>query len=229
MPRPIAIFYHALFALNKPENILPRAVSIVHHQMQALVSSGLLEAAQEFVVGINGGAESEVYAKLFIPTKARCVYHGLNSNAENLTIVEAENWFKTHPGWNVLYFHAKGCTHPPDSGYGLTVSDPWRNTMTQYLVNNWRSCVQVLDQGFDIACCHWMWNMADGTQHIPAGNFLWLTSDFGARLPSIYLRDRIKQSGIAHKDSRYESEVYWGNGPRPNVYQFLPAGGGGVP
>lgn len=230
MKRPIAIFYHALFALDRQENVLPRACAIVHDQMQMVMRSGLGDAAQEFTVGINGGLESVIYSKLFIPSKAKCVYHGLESHAENLTIVEIEKWLPNHPGWNVLYFHAKGCTHPPDSGYGLTVSDPWRNTMNNYLIANWQMCVNDLENGAESVGCHFMRNLADGTQNIWAGNFWWATSDFLSTLPSIYKRARIAQSGIAHKDSRFEAEVWIGNGSRcPLVREYLPSGGGGVP
>lgn len=97
------------------------------------------------------------------------------------------------------------------------------------LVLNWNRCVHDLDDGNDIVCSRWLWNMADGSQHIPAGNFLWVKSSFVARLPSIFLRERIKVSGIGHLESRYESEVYWGNGPKPNVKHYRLTSGGGIP
>lgn len=227
MPRPIAIFYHCLFQMGP--DILPSALEIVHEQMFQLKASGLLEASTEMIVGVNGGDESRVYAQSLLPTSARVVYHGLSSHAENLTIVELEKWAPGHPDWYVLYFHSKGATHPPGSSYGDGVSRGWRRGMMEDLVSNWRKCVADLEAGHDIACSHWMWNMADGTQHIPAGNFLWVTSNFAARLPSIYLRDRIHVSGISSAESRFEAEVYWGNGPRPNVKAYRPDGGGGVP
>lgn len=224
--KPIAIFYHCLFEIDG--EILPSAIEIVDEQMKALEKSGLLNVATEMYVGVNGGDESRVFVENLIPPKAKVVFHGLQSRAENLTIVEIEKWVKGHPDWHILYFHSKGATHPPGSSYGDGVSKPWREGMMQDLVVNWRQCVSDLES-HDIVCSHWMWNLADGTQHIPAGDFLWLTSNFSAKLPSIYLRDRIKVSGIAALDSRYEAEVYWGNGPRPNVKSYRPNGGGGVP
>ena len=97
------------------------------------------------------------------------------------------------------------------------------------LTTNWRTCVMDLET-HDIACSHWMWNMgSDQSQHSPAGNFLWLTSNFAASLPSMFERERIKMSGIASIESRYEAEVHFGNGRRPVVKQYRPNGGGGVP
>lgn len=225
--KPILIAYHCLFTIDG--KILPSAINIVDEQMTALKTSGLLDAASEIIVGINENPlESGAFVHRFIPAKAKVVYHGAKSRAENLTIVEIEKWVKDHQDWHVLYFHAKGSTHAHGSDYGEKVSKPWRNGMMLDLVTNWRTCVADLET-HDIVCSHWMWNLADGTQHIPAGDFLWITSNFAAKLPSIYLRDRIKQDGIAALSSRYEAEVYWGNGPRPNVKSYRPDGGSGVP
>jgi hypothetical protein len=224
--KPIAIFYHTLFFID---GLLPGAESIIAEQMGQLMASGLLKEATEFHVGINGGEESKVIAALNIPSKAQFVFHGLSSRAENLTIVMLENWVKNHPGWNVLYFHAKGATHHPGTPYAECVSAPWRRAMMQDLVTNWQACVENLET-CDIVCSRWLWHMGhDRSQHIPAGNFLWITSDFAAKLPGIHLRQRIKDSGIGGLESRYEAEVYWGNGPTPKVKAWRPNGGGGIP
>ena len=228
--RPIAVFYHALFCLNTPDNVLDKALSIVDQHMRCCNASGLTDAVSHFVVGINGGSESRPFADLLVPSKAHKVFHGLESHSENLTIVEIEQWVKDHPAWNVLYFHTKGCTHPVGSAYGEGVSGPWRETMTRHLVLNWRQCVADLEMGYESVGCHFLRNQCDGTQNYWPGNFWWATSDFLRTLPSIYQRERIKTSGIAALDSRYEAEVWLGNGPRvPNVKDYLPVGGEGVP
>lgn len=228
--RPIAVFYHCLFVHGNPPTFMPGAFEIVRQQMQSLKSSGLLNEAKYFLVGINGGKESGDFANLVIPSKAHRVMHGLDSKAENLTIVELEKWLPEHSGWNVLYFHAKGCTHPPGDRYGDGVSGPWRQTMMQYLVEHWKMCVSDLESGYESVGCHFMRGMCDGTQNIWAGNFWWATSDYLKTVPSIFLRDRIKVSGIAAAESRYESEVWIGNGKRlPRVKEYLPHGGAGVP
>lgn len=216
--------------MGEPPQLLTNALDIISEQMLMFNSSGLEEAATEIHVGLNGGRETEELAQLIFPTKAQIVYHGLKSRAENLTIVMLENWARTHPDWYVCYAHAKGCTHPPGSSYGDGVSKPWRQTMMNYLVGNWRTCVKDLDAGAESVGCHFMRGMADGTQHIWAGNFFWVTSNFVNTLPSIYLRERIKMSGIAAAESRFESEVWIGNGRRcPRVVEYLPNGGQGVP
>lgn len=227
---PIIVFYHSLFYFGDPPELWTPALNIAQEAMDAFNASGLTDSASEFIVGVNGGKESEMIAQMMMPAKAKLVFHGLESKAENLTIVEVEKWARNNPQRAfICYAHIKGATHKLGDPYGDNVSAPWRRAMLRYLVMGWRNCVTALEAGNDIACCHWLWNMADGTQHIPAGNFLWTTSDFVRRLPSIYLRERIKTSGIAAAESRYEAEVFWGNGPRPMVYQFLPNGGEGIP
>lgn len=228
--KPIAVWYHSLFFLGDPPVHLPAAPEIVAEQMAALKTSGLEDAAAEIHIGVNGTKdESEPFAGLLFPEKAQVTYHGLQCRNELRTILMLEEWVKTHPNWNVLYFHSKGATHAPDSHYGHNISAPWRIGMMQDLVLNWRTCCKELDAGHDIVCSHFMWRMADGTQHIPCGNFLWLTSDFAAKLPSFMLRDRLRVSGLDSVESRFEAEVYWGNGPTPNVKQWRPHGGGGIP
>lgn len=221
MGKPIAIFFHGLFFLGEPPSHMPNAGCIIANLIVQMIDSGLWEAASEIHFGINGGKESIPVAKAIIPEKATVTFHGLQSRAENLTVMMALDWAKEHPGWNVLYLHGKGCSHPPDSDYAIQVSKPWREGMAQDLIVNWRQCVADLDAGHDIACMVWLWDQGwDRSQHIPAGNWLWLTSDFAAKLPSLYLRERIKQDGIGAVTSRFEAEVAWGNGPRPNVKAY---------
>jgi len=215
--KPIAVYYHCLFELGDPPEVLPQAVSIVHEQMTQLRVSGLLDAATKFVVGINGGAASREIANLVIPPKAEIIMHGLESRAENLTILEIEKFIKDHRDWNVLYFHSKGATHTaPD------FTDRWRNCMVKNCVTKWFKAVQELET-HDAVGCHWMTGMGnDHSQRYFAGNFWWATSNFLAKLPSLHTRGRIRESGIAALESRWESEVWIGNGPTPKIKDLEP-------
>lgn len=231
MNAPIVIFYHCLLRLGSPPKVLPGAVDVIRFQVDCMQQSGLLEAASQFIIGLNDNEGGMYEAQSIISSPAKYILHGLESRSECLTIVALENWVKAFPGEAyLLYLHTKGASHPTDSPYRNGVSIPWMHGMTQDLVLNWRNCVADLDSGYEAACSHWMSGMADGTQHIPAGGFCWVRASFVRTLPSIFLRERIKISGIGSLESRYEAEVYWGNGPRqPNVRQYRPNGGGGVP
>lgn len=211
MSQPIAVFYHCLFQIG--DEILPSALSVVQEQMEQLKKSGLEEAATEIHCGVNGGPESEVFAKTLLPTKAQITYHGLQSRSENLTLVLMEKWVKTHPQWHVLYFHAKGSTHLEGSAYGSFAGN-WRRRMMHYCVDNWRHCVKDLET-YEAVGCHYLTGQGwDHSQHYFAGNFYWVRSEFFATIPSIFTRKRIKDSGIGSLESRYEAEVILGNGPR---------------
>lgn len=216
--KPIAIFYHCLLFMDSPDNLCENALNIVRGQMEELKRCGLLDAAAEFHVGINGGLESLEVSRLVIPPKANMVLHGLQCRNECRTIRMIEEWLPGHDDWYVLYFHAKNSSHATDTGIGV----PWRACMMRHCVTNWRKCVAALNEGYDVAGVHFMEPPATPPgQRIMAGNFFWSKASFLAMLPSIMARDRIKESGIDSIDSRFEAEVWIGNGPRsPHVKDF---------
>lgn len=216
--KPIAIFYHTLFHLKEP---VPAAMAITEEAMRLMRESELLQNCQQLTVGINGTpVESERFASTYLPNRARIIWHGLQSRSENLTIIEIEKFVKDNPGWCVLYFHCKGATHTLISDYGM-FAGRWRRCMLRNLVTNWQQCVKDLHQGYDAVGCHWMTGMGvDKSQHYFAGNFFWATSDFLATVPSMFLRDRIKMSGIDSYESRYEAEVWIGNGKLPKIKDY---------
>jgi len=215
----ICIVYHCLLYGGNPPDLLPNAYCVVNEQMQQLKDSGLLYKASEFIVGINGEQESNEIANLLIPKSAKRILHGLNCYGENRTILEIEEFSKTHRDWNILYFHSKGATHPNDM---LRIN--WRRCMMRQLVTNWGRCVQDLDSGFESVGCHWLTNMgSDRSQNYWGGNFWWANSDFIRTLPSICSRTRIRISGIDSLDSRYEAEAWIGIGSRlPKVKDYHP-------
>jgi len=216
--KPICVVFHGLFFLG--DRHMPNAGCIISDQITQMRNSGLWDAASEIRFGINGGPESQPMADAIIPEKAQVTFHGLQCRTENRTVEMVLNFAKSNPGWNILYAHAKGSSHDPNSDYARNVSKPWREAMSQDLIVNWRQCVADLDT-HDIVCMHWMWEQGwDKSQHIPAGNWTWITSDFAVKLPSLYLRARIKEDGIDAVTSRFESEVAWGNGPRPTVKAY---------
>lgn len=216
--KPLCVFFHGLFHLG--DRALPNAGCIISDQITQMINSQLWDTADEIHFGINGGEESKSVARAIIPKKATVTYHGLDSKNENATIVMIEEWVKTHPGWDVLYLHGKGASHDPGTHYAENVAKPWRESMMQDLVLNWRQCVADLET-HDVACMVWLSEQGwDKSQFYAAGTFFWATSDFLAKLPSIYLRERIKQDGIGAATSRFEAEVWIGNGPRPRVKAY---------
>ncbi len=205
--KPILVVYHCLFQLGN--ELLPSAIAIVNEQVGMLNGSGLMNAAQEIIVGVNGGEEDRLFTDCLFPEKAQIIFHGAQCRNECRTIVAMEHWLTTHPDWYVLYMHTKGAAHPCD------LNDRWRRCMCRTCIIRWRECVSALEQGYEAAGVHWAPSMGvHMDQFYFAGTFFFATSNFLRTLPSICERDRIKESGIDSVESRYEAEVWIGNGPR---------------
>lgn len=218
---PIAIFYHCLFYRDNHQGPLPVALDIAKAQVSEIIESELLAHTSDFVVGINGGPESLLPAGVVFPPEAKLVFHGLKCHTENRTLLTLQDWLPGHEAWLVLYLHCKGATRPP----GETLRENWRACMMRNLVSRWRRCVSDLESGYDSVGCHWM--SGDKTppgQSIWAGNFWWARANYLMTLPSMMERARIVESGLDAVESRYESEVWIGNGPKlPKVKDYHPA------
>jgi hypothetical protein len=229
MPK-IIVVYHCLFFMGEPPELLPQSLDIVEEQMRLMKESGLEDAADEIHIGVNGGEESKDFRSL-LPQKANVVYHGLQCRNELRTILMIENLAKENPNCVLNYWHSKGVSHPPDSPYGINVSRPWRKVMEHYLIRHWKHCVAELENGYEVVGVRWLTGMGwDKSQHYFAGTFWWARSNFLATLPSVTVRQRIKDSGIDSIESRYEAEITLGNGPRlPRQFSYLPEGGYGHP
>jgi len=222
MSAPIIIFHHGLLFLGEPPELCEHAIKIAMEQMQLLKESGLLDAASEMHVGLNGGQETEFLAQGIFPDKAKITYHGLASRSENLTHVLIEERMKSLDGEAYIYYqHQKGSSHAEASSYGQFATN-WRRRMQHHCVSNWRQCVADLDAGWEACGSHWLTGQGhDHSQHYFAGTFYWVKASFFKIIPSIFTRARIKESGIGALESRYEVEVVLGNGPRlPNVKSY---------
>lgn len=216
----IALFYHSLLFNGTPPQLLDAAAVITSEQMWRLDEVGLTAAASEFVVGMNGGDETLKIARLLVSSKAKFVMHGLDAHTENCTLFEIEKWVQDHPDWLVLYFHCKGATHPLDD----PLRTNWRKCMMRNLIDNWKQCVSDLESGYDAVGCHWMTGeKTPPGQSIFAGNFWWAQSNYLRTIPSMLTRPRIIDDGLKAASSRYESEVWIGNGSRfPKVKDYHP-------
>lgn len=227
MSAPIAIVYHCLTHLGDPPQQLPAAPLIIHEQMTALKQSGLLDACDHFLVGVNGDIESQTLLAGLLPDKAQVLYHGLGCRNENRTLIELETWLPGHEDWAVLYFHSRGASHP----LGDPMTTAWRHCMMKHCVGNWERCIRDLEEGYDAVGCHWMAppKTPEG-QYIFAGTHWWATGAFLLTLPPITARDRLGVSGIDAFESRYEAEVMLGNGPAlPKVKDYHQVPGGWDP
>jgi hypothetical protein len=227
--KPIALFYFTVFF--KPDGgAWPLSGPTIQRDMKAIDDSGLSDAASYFLAGINGGQESEVYAKCYLP-KAQHLFTGLDCMTQNLIHEAMRLWCIDHPGWNVFTFHSKSLAHdqPLHEPYKAFEAG-WVACMTRYLITNWRKCVEELETVESVGC-HFMRNVGvPPVDNIWPGSFYWVRSDFVATLPPLAECPLVKQFGIKDIRSRATGEHYIGLGPRlPTVKDYLPNGGEGVP
>lgn len=233
--KPIAIFYHTVFFQSdgtKRRTDMPYARSGWWQQkyMKDLQDSGLLDAAQVFIAGINGGEESAVYAKCYLP-RATHLLHGSDCRSSNLTSEAMRQFAVEHPGWNIFHFHSKGIAHDiPQYDSYRDFEAKWIRCMVNACIYNWRTCVRDLED-VDSVGCHWMENVGSPpVDHIWGGTFFWLTSDFCATLPPLAECPLVKQHGMKSYESRATSEQYIGLGPKlPRIKDYHVNGIGSCP
>jgi hypothetical protein len=196
--KPIAIWYHTCI------NLFPaHAESIIQEQMQALRYSGLLTAADQLIVGLNGNETDRARLAPLLPSKA-CIF--INDpetwpSGEVPTMREMREWLYAYPDYNVMYFHMKGLTAPPGNiNHGTSMAI--RHAMQSVVINRWRECVQLLSEGYDSVGYNWS---TPADQAYWAGNFWWATSSFLSTIPPL------RHSDVEH--GRMEAEVWIGQGP----------------
>jgi hypothetical protein len=108
----------------------------------------------------------------------------------------------------VLYAHNKGSFHPV-SRVGINENTPWRQEMTDYLVNAYQTRVDELS-GHDVVAWHWLPAGIVGPTGIaldctvPAGNFWWSRAGYLRKLP--LLPPKLVE------DNRIEAETWLAKG-----------------
>ena len=207
--KPLAIFYHCVISGGERAIDPDYAINMMSHQMSALKESGLMAAASEFIVGVNGSEADAIAAACLCDDKATVVHHGKDSMTEIPTFQMMHEWAKQHPGWYVLYHHTKGVSS--------RAADGWRNRMEESVIWGWEDCVRWLDAGYDCCGCHWLTPAQfPGSVATPffGGAFYWAKSDYLTTLPPL------PEPTWAN---RYESEVWIGKSPRvPKIKDVRP-------
>lgn len=227
--KPIAIFFHTVF-FKADGGAFQRSGPMNAKYMKDLEDSGLMDAASHFTAGINGGKESEVYAKCYLP-RAQHLFHGIDVISANFTFQAMRDFCVAHPGWNVVFFHGKSIAHEtPEYVSYLPFEMRWINCMVNACIRNWRTCVADLET-HDSVGCHWMENVGNPpVDHIWGGTFYWVTSDFAATLPSLYDCPLVKQFGMKSIEGRATGEQWIGLGPKlPRIKDYHVNGIGSCP
>lgn len=211
----IAVFWHGrMFGGNPP--VSNEAHEIMEEQMGLLIASGLYDASNLLVIGLNQN-ESPVTV---VPPGARIIFHGNNAQSELPTLGYLQDWLPGHEDWYVCYWHAKGARH----GHDL-LNMTWRRCMERAVISNWRKCIQDLDRGADTVGAHWLTRERFGpmvNRFFWGGNFWWAKASFLKQLPALMRQPR-------DYNDFYEAELWIGTGPVPKVVDYAPHWPGLIP
>jgi len=204
--KPLAIFYHTCINFNQVHGL-----NIIVAQMNALRNSGALDAADQFIVGVNGDEVDEITVASLLPKKAVTFRNASSTwpSGEVPTLMYMRDWLIAHPDHHVMYHHMKGLSYPPGTGLHDQMSN-WRWCMQVHVVDRWRECIKYLDAGYEAVGVHYHTpETYPGPGHVPffAGNFWWARGDFLRTLPKLEPEKHLA-------GGRYEAEAWLGRGTR---------------
>ena len=179
----IAVWYHCILSNGSVPIDTEFACRILAGQMRALKDSGLLDEADEFHVGINGGHDDTEIVRLLSPCRLVDIReHGRKATTEIPTLKWLQEWLPAHRDWFVIYHHIKGVTSPQDEFH-----QHHRNVMEKAVITNWRTCVKDLELGYDAVGVNWVDPITRPV--LPgrffAGNYWFAKASFLLELPQL--------------------------------------------
>jgi hypothetical protein len=131
-------------------------ITMLTEQFRKIITSGLLSDVDKIFIGIVDPKTSALtdgveWIRYFwkISSKIEIVVFPEN-NEQTDTLRWIIDYSKNNPDDYVLHLHTKGITHYTEP------TEDWRKYMEYFVVENWRDCIQKLDEGFD--ACGVMWN-----------------------------------------------------------------------
>lgn len=149
-PMDLYSFYH-LFADGDFE------IPVTEH-MRALKASGLYDELAGLFIGFVGAADNIEKAEKLLAygldvDYTMCAYE--REGWEQETLDRLYTFAQSYDG-AVLYAHTKGAAN------FAPINDPWRRSMTQLCVMEWRTAVAALEcDGKSIVGCHWIKGQPD--------------------------------------------------------------------
>lgn len=177
----VAVFYH-LYQAGKWGEILAEQVELMRN-------SNLLDSCDFIHVGINGKQQMENSEKF------KFYINDGDQKEETPTLISLMNFARKNSDYKILYLHSKGANK------NSNCIDDWRSLMNYFVIEQWESCVSLLDNNDAVGC-----NYSEDTWlgHYPhfSGNFWWANAKYINKLDKKYL----------HSDSRWDREFWIGSG-----------------
>jgi hypothetical protein len=181
-------------------------------QFRLLLSSGLYQVCDKLYIGIvdtlnkkpvNGIEWVNYFWKIDTDKKIEIVVFPKN-NEQTDTLKWIINYSKANPDDYILHFHTKGITHFTEP------TEDWRRYMEYFVIENWKDCIQKLNEGFD--ACGVMWNHLTVYGDYPhfSGGMWWAKCSYINTLKHEWL----------DSDWRYYREFWIGSNPDAKVFEF---------
>lgn len=185
----VVVFYHTCQ--------LPGWETMFDEQIELLRSTKLLEEARVFI-HING-----VEIPSLRHDNVEYVFNPRPHKEETDTMCAIRDYAASHDNAKILYFHMKGIKSqvspawPADPINGTEYVTNWRRMMENYVVKDWKLCVNLLKVYDSVGC-----NYAYAPRPHWSGGMWWATSEYVRTLDNTLLET----------ESRWDREFWIGSG-----------------
>jgi hypothetical protein len=130
-------------------------------------------------------------------------YSNDNNLFENCTLKQLYSFSKLNPDYKILYLHTKGVSHDKTHKFYKGIIS-WINYMLYCLVDNYESCINIL-QDVDVIGCNYRIK-GENPIHF-SGNYWWATSNY------------INKLSIVGLNTKYDAE-FWLFGKNPSYFNI---------
>ena len=162
-------------------NDLPGAHELMSEQLTRLSEHELLETAETVFLCTNGNELNFMEAQNVLANERNIKFIHTSNRTDlweypTLDLVKRNCDAAANEEYNVFYFHLKGLSRLGDG----RVTD-WRNFMEYWMIDNWRTCVEKLDSGYDLVGT----NIIEQPWLHSSGNFWWSKSSYIKKLTAL--------------------------------------------
>lgn len=200
----LKIFYHTV---NLPGNF-----ELLQQRFDKFTSSGLAEVADIYL-----SAPAGIIMDNYASENVNIVNHNASLvDCEHPTIMCMQKMAEESADpFYALYLHQKGITaigKPTEQKM-----NDWRNLMDYWCIDKWKSCIEKLNEGFNIVGCNYAtWPV----KHF-SGNQYWSTSEFIKTWPKLKLPSSVSfapQIDTVFNSYRHDAEFLYGR--LPNIVPY---------
>jgi ADP-heptose:LPS heptosyltransferase len=225
MATKIKVFYHVAE--------LPGWNNMMTDQLTTLYESGLLEAADQVHICVNGDMKNFDPAKSVTKQFKNIQWHQVNKDAK-LNEYPTLDFLKKHcddsnEEFYICYMHMKGLSRPTDSN-----TRDWRKYLEFWGIERWKTNVSALDEDVDAVGTNWFdkhevvldprGNKVTVFPHFSA-NFWWARASYIRSLKPLVHPDNIvigefgelQQQPYSEANMRYDNEAWIGSG-KPRIH-----------